>query len=448
MKVPPLAAALLVGVAIASAAQMPRPLPPAQPLSRFLDSLGVAAHVQDTSGPYGDFGGVVLPRLKELGFRHVRTDTMTSAANRPRLIARLKALGVAGITTSLIFDSRLQAGTDSQSPADIVQFLKDAGPEHCIAEGPNEPNPGNPNWVFSYQGVGLNQGLIHYTKDIARAIRADPLTRHVPIYFASFVMPYDLGWNADPHVDFGNIHPYPDGSKPGWSLEGTNVQKCYLPDGRQETPAKPVVATEVGWHTATARTDGFWAKGVPEDVQANYLLRNFFYFFNCGIHRTYIYELCERADPPGKCFAEHHYGILRPDGSPKPAFDALKNLTALLADASGSASGPATLEATLNGDLTDVEATLLQRADGRFVVVLFRNDSAFDIWKHEYKQAPLAGCYVRQPDRALTLETGKPLMSARAATPLTGAQWRDLKPDGRRLTIQVPDHPLIVEFSL
>jgi hypothetical protein len=428
----------LLATALPSAQSFAAPVQ-AGSCERFIDSIGICTHLQATSGSYGNFDGVIKPRLQELGIKHIRTDIMTNGETQPSLISKIKALGQIGIRSSLIFDSRLQGGTDSFTPAEAVQFLKDCGPANCVAEGPNEPNMNNPGWSFSYNGVGMPSGLVNYTKDLYNAIEGDPATSSVPVFLTSFIKPYNLGTNLDAWVDYGNIHPYPDGSQPGWQFND------YVTDGREETPTKPLVATETGWHTAIDRTDGFWAKGVPEDIQAKYTARLFFYFFNRGIHRTYLYELMEHGDPQGQVIANNHYGIIRQNNSAKPAFDAIKNLISILGGS--QAFSPGTLDYSIAGDMTDVETTLLQSSNGKFFLVLYQNTYSYDIWADEYNHCSGADCYRSPANRSLTLTFNQSVSSVRTFQPVNGANATNVTVAGNQVSLSIPDHPLIVEVT-
>jgi polysaccharide biosynthesis protein PslG len=82
----------------------------------------------------------------------------------------------------------------------------------------------------------------------------------------------------------------------------------------------PIWITEVGWNTSPDRADS-----VSEDLQAQYVYaalvraaRDWAGF----VRHTFIYTL----DAPSR---EQDYNLLRPDGSPRPAWAAVKKLTAL-----------------------------------------------------------------------------------------------------------------------
>ncbi len=73
-----------------------------------------------------------------------------------------------------------------------------------------------------------------------------------------------------------------------------------------------------------------------------------------------------------------NFGLLRNDGSEKPAYKALKNLLNLLKDP-GSSFTPGSLDYVLGGDTENVRHTLLQKADGKFYLILWQEVSGYNV---------------------------------------------------------------------
>lgn len=408
----------------------------------FVDSIGVSTHYNHNTGNNSDFYGLVKPRLQEIGVRHVRTDAMTGANARPAFIQKARELGSIGIKSLLIMDHRLQAGSDNMSPAEAVRIIKEINPEYCLVEGPNEPDNINYNWLFSYNGYtmpGSKQGLIDYTRDLWRAVKEDSQTRDVPVVLTSLGADTHLG-NLSSYIDYGNIHPYPDGSQPGWQYE------WYLTGARGESSSKPLMATETGYHTALERTDGYWAKPVPEDIQAKYLARTLFYNWNRGIKRTYLYQLVEDFDQPGQRTAEQHFALIRADRTPKPAFTAIKNIISILKDENANFT-PQTLNYNLSGDLSGIETTLLQKSNGKFYLIIYNNAFSYEIWKDEYNWCHGLDCYVNVPNRNLTLNLAASILEAKIYQPLSSTAGTNVAVTNNQISLSVPDHPLIVELT-
>ena len=91
--------------------------------------------------------------------------------------------------------------------------------------------------------------------------------------------------------------------------------------------------------------------------------RLFLEYFNQGFPRTYSYEFIdEKADTTND--PQMHFGLLRFDGSAKPAFTAVANLIQILKDP-GATFSPAKLDYKMTGALNSVHHTLLQKRDGQ-----------------------------------------------------------------------------------
>src|SRR5262249_37883627 len=141
----------------------------------------------------------------------------------------------------------------------------------------------------------------------------------------------------------------------------------HLDKVRTIAGSKGSVVTETGYHTAKTWTGNH--PGVSEQAMGRYVLRLFLEFFTSGISRTYLYELIDEGTNTGE--REQNFGLLRYDGSEKPAFTGLKNLIGLLSDP-GAGFTPGKLGYALSGDTAGVRQLLLQRRDGRFYLVLWR----------------------------------------------------------------------------
>ena len=74
---------------------------------------------------------------------------------------------------------------------------------------------------------------------------------------------------------------------------------------------------------------------------------------------------------------EQHFGLLRNDLSPKPAFTAIKTLIAALRASPGAGPGDLDWRSTPTGD-EDVEHLTLLRRDGSRVIALWRPVSVWD----------------------------------------------------------------------
>ena len=162
---------------------------------------------------------------------------------------------------------------------------------------------------------------------------------------------------------------YPGGYQP--SNEISQITTAI----RGSIPSKPLVTTEAGYHNALNTTNGH--RPVPEDVAGVYPPRVLLEHFLRGEKRVYTYELIDEFDDPGLTNPEAHFGLLRRDWSPKPAYTAMKNLLGLLDD-----PGPSFTPAAAPGQGHRLpgrrEYVLTQKRNGQYVLLLWRDVSLYD----------------------------------------------------------------------
>lgn len=345
----------------------------------FVDSVGVNTHFTDPYTIYvRDFAGIEA-RLHEAGIRHIRdwaidADGSFSPADQAELFQRL---GRTGIRASFGFDLDV-------SPELVRGFPERVAPAFAAYEMPNELNINHPgDWATALRG---------WSRRFHDLVRSDPRSRSYPIVGPSLVLqggnPYAaLGDIAD-RIDFGNMHDYLGGHHPGvrgWgdageapcaSLSYASIEYniCHA---RAASGTRPILSTEVGWGT------GAYARApVPEAVQAKYVLRVLLLHFAMGVPRTYIYQLADSQADEG---ATH--GLLRQDGSAKPAFRALTALMRQLRDDPGGEAA-ATLRVGLRGADERMRSLLLQKADGSLRLVLWLEAPSFDSARRQALRVP------------------------------------------------------------
>ena len=346
---------------------------PAGRADDFVDAIGVATHWNYLDTPYGNFERAA-PLLNELGVRHVRDDL------QPR---ERELWEKYGIRTTTLF-----------GPGDVaaqVEQIESSRQWIAMIEGPNEvdifPNSAQ------YQGKGFPDGPRLYQNDLYAALQADALTRDIPVIAPSTART-DSNRKLKPldAYDFLVMHSYAGGQMPSVSLEGDINNNIVNARGLQSTGeiAKRIVVTESGYHTATGadKTIAGVQPGISEATSAKYFPRHFAAYWNAGIKRTFTYEFLDEF-PDEATNAEASFGLVRRDFTPKPAYIAVKNLIALLREAQWNAQAktwdkpapnfaPRALDFELSGDTRDVRSTLLQKADGTFYLLLWREVSSYN----------------------------------------------------------------------
>jgi len=142
------------------------------------------------------------------------------------------------------------------------------------------------------------------------------------------------------HYDALSVHAYNDGRAPETLLDPRWIRATLL-QGLQalgETLAAhredaPLWITEMGWNTSSQR-GLLWNDGVTPQEQADYLRRALGMLGDrsSGIGyaaSVFVYRLRDLGDDPAD--PQHGYGLLRRDGTAKPAFAAVRDAFAALA---------------------------------------------------------------------------------------------------------------------
>jgi hypothetical protein len=195
-------------------------------------------------------------------------------------------------------------------------------------------------------------------------------------------------------------------------------------------------ATEVGYHTAAASTNP-WHWSLTESAQAKYTLRQFLELWNAGVQRSFAYELIDEGTDASDM--EHNFGLLRNDGSRKPAFEGLRDLIALLGDRGASAFATRPLRVSLSGDTVGVRRLLLEKADGRRYIVLWQNGLSYDkVTRRD----------LTPPAKRVDLAFEQAVSKATTYLPLTGSTPRATVRSTRVVSVSVPDHPVVIEVVM
>ncbi len=375
----------------------------------FIDSIGVVTHLRYSDTGYGYFTDVVAPRLQELGIHHIR-----DGGHDPAFYQKLTQLAQAGIKATLVMDPR-----DGITPTEAVNGVQQVLPAIDAVEGPNE-------WDVAgqtYAGQPFPNGLRQFQTELYQAMKANPATAAIPVLGPSMAIPYfgsQLG-DLSGAMDMGNMHSYAGGGLPAQDLDWK-----WIPLTQQVSGKKPIVATETGWHNAI-NDPGASQKGVSEAVAAKYVPRLYLEYFNRGVQRTFLYELMDEHLAANQ---ENNFGLLRADGSAKPAFTAEKNLIALLNDSQPIAH-LGSLDYTLSGDTQNVNHTLLEKSNGDFYLVLWNNVASTEA----------------TASKTVTLNLNTPIQQASTYLPNQSLQVLGQYNAPQQITLTVPDAPLVVKLT-
>ncbi|MDX2231922.1 MAG: hypothetical protein NW220_19970 [Leptolyngbyaceae cyanobacterium bins.349] len=390
---------------------------PVRTADSLVNEIGVATHLRYLDTAYGRYEEVIKPRLRELGVRHIR-----DGGKDPLMFQKMNDLAKLGIKSTLVMDPR-----DGITPANVIpEVVNPVLPAIAAVEGPNEWDVQR---QLTYNGQPFPAGVRLYQTELYNVMKGNPTTRNIQVLMPSLAIPFNapqLGYLAP--LDAGNMHSYAGGNLPSQDLDTK-----WIPLTKVVSGDKPIVATETGWHTAIADPQPPQA-AVSEIAAAKYIPRLFLEYFNRNIQRAFVYELIDERPAPDQ---ENNFGLLRFDGSPKPAFVALKNLITLLKDP-GANFQPQPLNYQLSGNLAAVHHTILQKRDRRFYLILWQEVPSFNTQTKTNLVVP---------EQAITLTLQTPIKQAKAYQPLNSLNPLWQQPTPKTLQLRVPDHPLIIELT-
>jgi hypothetical protein len=335
-------------------------LPAEKPVSSesIADSVGINVHLHYTDTPYSNFP-LIESLLRELHVRHIRDGLVDTTWGE--FYKRHNALGALGIGCVYVTSPK-------QSDTLLAAYPQRVRRDFEGYEAPNEyNNSGDSHWPETLQNfLPRLQRIANNTIGIAgRTLLIGPsLTQ--PDAFAKAA-------GLEHYFDYANLHNYFAGRNPGtpgWGGGGYGSIAWNLDLAKRAWGAKPVMTTEIGYNT-----DASNKQGVPEDVQAKYMPRLILEQLMHGIRRTYIYELIDVGPKVSKNDAA--FGLVRNDGSRKPAFNAVKNLIQITTDHDGTAD-LSDLSFGLSGDTKDVHHLLARRSDGTYLLFFWVEEPAFD----------------------------------------------------------------------
>ncbi len=389
----------------------------------FVDTIGINTHLRFLDTAYSERYPLVRDKLTALGVRHIRDGAFVSSQSSMNdlVYGRYRELAGYGIRSNLVVDPRVMGPVNADK---IAQVREMAGPSLESFEGPNEYNlSGRTTWA---------QDLTTYQENLYGAVKGNLSTSDTPVLAPALGRPYpDKKPDLRAYADYANMHSYPGGDKPSvWGLD-----HYIIPAAREVGGTKPLMATESGYHTA-ANWTGVHPK-VSEKAMGKYMPRLMFEYFNRGIRKTYAYELIDPGPDPNGLGREKNFGLLRNDGTEKPAYRSLKNTISLLEDP-GPRFETGSLGYSLGGDLANVHRTLLQKRDGSFYLVLWQETSSYDLQAKRDTSVPA---------NKVNLTLDRPVSRATAYLPVNSTTPVKQYASLRQMTLYVSDTPLIVKLT-
>ena len=392
----------------------------AQSASAFIDSVGVNAHLSYFDTAYGNFARVE-DDLRSLGVRHVREGVHLGNPDYNNLLfGRWIELGKMGVRFDAVLDPREKLG--ALTPALIERIEQLSGNTIESFEGPNELDINMSNWI----DVDREFQKSIFSSVQASSAQVRPQVIAPSLAFAS--KGEEFGGTLT-GFDEGNLHPYPAGKMP------SSVFPEQLDLARAVFGDKPIVITESGYHNAL--NDHSDQPGVPEQTAAKYIPRLFLDNFCEHIPRTYLYEFFDEKPDPALSDNQLHWGLVRADGTEKPAYSALKNLIGELDD-NAEAGPPLALSWTLSDSSPAIHHLLLKKSNGEFDLILWQEVSSYNTWiRHEVHNDPAN----------TVLLLGKEARQVVLFEPVLQSAPIGTYAHVTSVPVSIPDHPLVIEIE-
>jgi hypothetical protein len=287
-------------------------------------------------------------------------------------------------------------------------------------EGMNEPNNGSPQgWPSK---ASLWQGQLWSANSTMASFFYGRIKVVAPSlsYLSSSQFQADakdLG-NLTPHLDLGNLHAYPGPNPPTAAIP---VQEGII---STVSGTKPVVVTECGYSTLPGV-----GPGVSELAQAKYTPRMLAWYFMNQVQQVYLYELLDLKQDTDQNL-EYHWGMVRYDGTVKPAFKALATLF-------GRCDTPDCTLIPLDVTLTqavNVKSMLLQKSLNTWSLFIWQEVSVWNGTDQSNDPVPVTLSFNGVPHRVTTY------LPLSQDTPLDTQVVT-------MATLSVPDHLMVVEIE-
>ena len=328
--------------------------------SEFVNSVGMNIHLHYDNTLYNNFA-LVQTALQDLHIHHVR-DGLIATTWQP-YYARHAALAAVGIHGLFI------TGTTDTAES-IRAFTQKTGGSLEGLEAPNEfDRSGVANW---------SRLLTGFLPQLQRTVSSLPMATR-PFVVGPSVTSVDAlaEVTAIRSFDFANMHNYFGGRHPGttgWGDDGYGSIDWNLRMIRGTSGDKPVMTTETGY-----LTDLDVDQSISEEVQSYYIPRILLEQHLRGIRRTYLYELFDGSlETPRD---QRSFGLVRNDGTRKPAFLSLQRLMATLSDVAGPVS-QSPLGYSLGSAPPALHHILFQKTDGTYLLAFWMEESSYDQVQH------------------------------------------------------------------
>ena len=379
-----------------------------------------------SSEPYAKRFGLVRDLLAAARIRYVRDELRPSND-----LSRWRELFIRHKIRSHLLVS--PATNTVQQMLDYVDAL---GAEKISAiEGQNE---GDSDWFKAQEAAHGDWGVAvtAYQQEVFQALRSRHPAAALPV-----LSPTVLDWKpgdveairgAAEFCDMVAIHSYAQhGEEPETEAPYAGLS-WYLRNMRDAfKPGAPAMVTETGYNTLFHPGSA----SVSETAAAIYIPRLLLSNFAAGVRRTFLYELLDGGDSPAE--PEQHWGLVRHDGTPKPAYRALSALLAALSDEEDASPAAWTPTAALREAQPEVRMLQFRKTDG-LVIAIWR---AVSCWE------PAAARDISVAAEPLTIVLDSPVSQAAYTIPDEGSTWTEIPVSGNAITVHAGAKVVLVRLT-
>ena len=399
---------------------------PSNTSSALFNSVGINIHLE--YGLPSNYGNtpLVVSQMRDLGIKHVRAGLHSTVTGQvpPKFdfdcayYGAWQRLGELGIRFNAVYDPRENLGVLSNVVLNTLWM--ESGMLIESLEGANEyDDSGIPQWQVAV--AASQKALYGFAKTMTTGYGPLPV---LGPSLGNAALGGQVG-NLSAYLDHGNLHPYPGGQTP------ESMIAAQIEDAAAISGTKPVYASESGYHNAVNHVG--WQPGVSELAAAKYTLRMILENFRQGIVRTYLYELQDEGLDPTDTNDNNAWGLVRYDGTYKPAFTAVKNLLSMLPNGNNPALAP--VNYTLSGP--QVSTLLLQQSSGTWLLFLWQPVSVYDLTtKADITSNPQMNVTLNLPVGTYT-EIYEPLIQAGPKS----------IPSTNEVNLAISDHPTVVKIG-
>jgi len=337
---------------------------------RFADSVGVNVHLHYAGTLYTDFE-LVRTKLAELGLRHLRDGLYDTGTTWQAYYDRHNALGAMGI-------KGLFTVAAPNVPEETLRTYPSRMSSSFEAyEATNE---------YDLSGVAAWPSLLRQSLVQLYGLRQESSLSKFPLYGPALSMSaaaFAALGNVSAYFDVANLHYYMAGrhpGTPGWGDGGYGSIDWNLAFAKRYATGKPIAVTETGYYDDLAIGDS-----APAAIVGRYMPRLLLEQFRKGVQRTYIYELID--DPTPGVPARSGFGLIRADGSSKPAFRAVAGLIRVFSDRGANVT-PQSFTYTLEGGDANVRQMAFQKRDGTMLLAIWIEAAGFDVGTRQMIAVP------------------------------------------------------------